>query len=63
MDNANLREQAINAIANYMHHQLFDAGLQENMLVWLRDSASNLMEGCDKAISKTIEYCKQKGII
>ena len=62
MSNQDLREQAINAIANYMHHELYEA-IPVNMLPHIKDSVEGLMQGCDRAIAATIKLFKDKGAI
>lgn len=57
-----LREQAINAIANYMHDELFKA-IPVNMLGFIRDSAEQLVQGCDRAIAATIEESKKMKLV
>lgn len=63
MSNQDLREMAINAIANYMHHKLYDAGMTVNMLPFLRTSAEDLLTGCDRACEATIKMGKEKGLV
>lgn len=53
MTNDDLRKVAVEAIANYMHHELFEITKSTEMLPWLRNSASELMDGCDRAIAAT----------
>ncbi len=63
MLNKDLRDAAINAIANYMHYELYEKGVPENMLPFMKIQAELLMTGCDNAIEKTIARGKEIGLI
>ena len=58
-----LREQAIRAIANYMHDRLYDEVAPVNMLPWLREQAESIVDMCDRAIANTKSYGKANGFI
>jgi hypothetical protein len=51
-DNADLREEAANAIANYMHHELFEITGDTKMLPWLREQGDQFMQMIDRSIAK-----------
>lgn len=51
-----LREIAVRAIANYMHHELFELTKSAEMLPWIKDSANDLLTVADNAIKATKEH-------
>lgn len=52
-DNQDLRESAVRAITNYMHHELFALTQSTNMLPFMREQANALLDGIDRAIDST----------
>lgn len=48
-----LRDAAVRAIANYMHHELYDLTKTNEMLPWLTFQASAILDAADKAIEAT----------
>lgn len=54
-DNADLRKEAANAIANYMHHELFvlSKGRSGDMLPWMSKQGEVIMDIVDRAIANT----------
>ena len=53
-----LREQAIRAISNYMHNELFEITGDTKMLPFLKNQAENIINICDKAINQTKNLVK-----
>jgi len=51
--NLDLRHEAANAIANYMHHELFEITGDTRMLPWLKKQGEEFMTMIDRAISAT----------
>lgn len=62
MSNDDLRQQAANAIANYMHHELYD-DIPVNMLPWLKEQGDIIMGMCDRAIAATKTEGQRRGLI
>lgn len=64
-DNSELRRQAVLAISNYMHHELFEltGPVAGKMLPWMTDQAGELMAGVDRAIANTRLEGKKRGIL
>lgn len=58
-----LRQDAVNSIANYMHHRLFNETLPVNMLPWIKDQAEIIVGFCDKAIENTKIEGKKRDLI
>ncbi len=54
-DNSDLRKEAANAIANYMHHELFvlSKGKSGDMLPWMAKQGEAIMDIVDGAIANT----------
>ncbi len=54
-DNSDLRKEAANAIANYMHHELFSLskGRSGDMMPWMSEQGEEIMAMVDRAIAKT----------
>jgi hypothetical protein len=65
MAHEDLRNAAVQAIAAYMQHRFYDdaPGIMKGMTPFLKDQASALMDGCDRAIIATIDIGKEKGLI
>ena len=61
-DHEDLRKQAVEAVANYMHHRLFDV-IPTNMLPWVRTQADTIVSFCDTAIEHTKVEGKRRGVI
>lgn len=59
---AKLRKDAVNAIANYMHHELFEV-VPVNVLPWIKEQAEQIVSMCDNAIENTKIEGKKKGLI
>lgn len=57
-----LRRAAVESVANYMHHCLFDI-LPVNMLEWIRGQADTIIGICDIAIENTKAEGKRRGIL
>lgn len=53
MDNKELRREAANAIANYMHHELFSITGNTKMLPWMHEQGEVMMDMVDRAIANT----------
>ena len=49
-DNQMLRKEAANAIANYMHHELFEITGDTKMLPWLLKQGEEFMDMIDRAV-------------
>ncbi len=51
-DNSDLRKQAVQAIANYMHHEMFEVSGHKagEMLPWMSQQGSKIMGIIDRAI-------------
>jgi hypothetical protein len=60
MKNDELREAAVGAVANYMHHELFEITGDTQMLPWLTEQAKYIMSICDSAIRATKDIAKGK---
>ncbi|MFA7278786.1 MAG: hypothetical protein WC100_01715 [Sterolibacterium sp.] len=58
-----LKDQAIEAVANYMHHRFFDEGIRVNMLQFLREQAESLIDITDKAVEATVTRAKLEGVV
>lgn len=58
-----LRKDAVNAIANYMYHRLFDEVAAVNMLPWIKEQAERLIGSCDNAIELTKLEGKKRGLL
>jgi hypothetical protein len=63
MDNEDLRKPAVECIANYMHHELFEISKTADMLPWIREQASQIMGMVDKAIENTRIEGKKRGLL
>ncbi len=50
-ENTDLRTEAANAIANYMHHELFEITGDTKMLPWLLEQGEEFMEMIDRAVT------------
>lgn len=51
-DNADLRKAAITAIANYMHHELFEITGDTKMLPWMEAQGEQFMEMIDRGVAR-----------
>lgn len=51
-DNTELRKQAKLAIANYMHHELFDITGDTQMLPWLEAQGEMFLDMIDRGVEK-----------
>lgn len=56
MDNSDLRKEAANAIANYMHHELFEITGDTKMLDWFQAQGETFMQMIDNGIARTKEH-------
>lgn len=52
-DNSKLRKEAANAIANYMHHELFEITGDTKILPWLSLQGESFMDMIDRAVINT----------
>lgn len=57
-----LRKVAVEAVANYLHHSLFDV-VPINMMGWIRDQSEEIISICDRAIANTKAEGKRRGIL
>lgn len=57
-----LRKVAVEAVANYLHHSLFNV-VPVNMMGWIRGQSEEIIDICDRAIAAFKAEGKRRGIL
>ena len=62
-DHSDLRTHAVEAVANYLHHRLFDEVCPVNALPFIRGQADELLACADRAVDATKSEGKRMGLL